>query len=436
MRTSRNSLRVFLARANTDLMRICFLGLLSGICAAIVIVLFRYIIVQSQLSFLPDNNPENYEGLSNYLIFLLPLAGGILIGLIFHFIPEEKRRVGIVHTLEQMEYHQGRLPFINFLAQFVGAAISIIFGHSVGREGPSVHLGASSGGFVAHLFNLSEQSRRTLLACGAAAAIAASFNTPLAAVIFAVEVIMLEYAVISMMPIIIASLVATIISRMVFGSEAELSAPAFENIASSEYIAIIVCGFIIGLIAVAFNRLLIASNKHSKTIPIFWRLTLAGAITGLLGLGAPEILSIGYDTVTSALHNEIALTVLFSILIFKIIATSVGLGLGLPGGLVGPTLVIGALAGALVGTLMQMYFPETGASPGIYAMIGMGAMMGATLQAPLAALLAIFELTLSPHIILPGLIAIVVASLTASEFLNQPSIFVSLMRKEPPKTTK
>jgi len=435
VKSSQTSLRTFLARANTDLMRLCLMGLISGIFAAIVIVLFRYIIVETQSSFLPDNNPENYEGLAWYLIFLLPLAGGMLIGLIFHFIPAEKRKVGITHTLEQMEYHQGRLPLINFLAQFVGATICIIFGHSVGREGPSVHLGASSGSFVAYLLNLSEQSRRTLLACGAAAAIAASFNTPLAAVIFAVEVIMLEYAVMSMMPIIIASLTATLISHAVFGNQVELAAPTFEKIASSELVAVIICGFIIGLLSVAFNRLLLSTNKHSQHVPIFWRLTLAGAITGLLGLAAPQILGIGYDTVTATFHNEIALTALLSILIFKLLATTIGLGLGLPGGLIGPTLVIGAVAGSLMGTILQMFFPESTASPGLYAMIGMGAMMGATLQAPLAALLAIFELTLSPHIILPGLIAIVVASLTASEFLNQPSIFVSLMRK-PTKENK
>lgn len=431
VKSSQTSLRTFLARVNTDLLRLCLMGLISGIFAAIVIVLFRYIIEQAQSSFLPENNPENYEGLAWYLIFLLPLVGGVLIGLIFHFIPADKRKVGIAHTLEQMEYHQGRLPLTNFLAQFVGAIICIVFGHSVGREGPSVHLGASSGCFVAYLLDLSDQTRRTLLACGAAAAIAASFNTPLAAVIFAVEVIMLEYTVMSMMPIIIASLTATLISHTVFGNQIALAAPTFEKIASSELLAIIICGCVIGLVSVTFNRLLLLINEHSKHMHIFWRLTLAGGITGLLGLASPEILGIGYDTMTATFQSEIALTALLNILIFKLLATSISLGLGLPGGLISPTLVIGAVAGSLMGTILQMYFPESSASPGLYAMIGMGAMMGATLQAPLAALLAIFELTLNPNIILPGLIAIVAASLTASEFLNQPSIFVSLMRKPP-----
>lgn len=428
MKLLQNSIRALIVRTNSDLMRICFLGLISGALAALVIVIFRYIIVQTQSAFLPEGDPENYEALAWYFILLLPLAGGILIGAIFHFIPADKRSVGVVHTLERMDQHQGHLPFTNFIAQFVGASISIIFGHSVGREGPSVHLGASSGSFVAYVLKLPTHTRRTLIACGAAAAIAASFNTPIAAVIFALEVIMLEYAVMSMMPIIIASLVATLISNAVFGKEAELAAPAFHHFATAELPAIILCGVIIGLLSAAFSHLLITVSKRSNRAPIFWRLTLAGAITGLLGLAAPQILSIGYDTVAATFNNEITLTVLLTILVLKILATTIGLGLGLPGGLIGPTLVIGALAGAIVGTIMQMYFPESTSSPGMYAMIGMGAMMGATLQAPLAALLAIFELTLSPYAILPGLIAIVAASLTASELLKQPSIFISLMR--------
>lgn len=427
--SQRNLMKTILARANTDLMRHCLLGLISGVFASLVIVLFRFVIMEAQTAFLPDGNPENYEALNPYVIFLLPLTGGMLVGLIFHFISAENRRVGVAHTLERFEYHQGRLPLINFLAQFVGASICIIFGHSVGREGPSVHLGAASGSFVAHLLKLPDESRRLLLSCGAAAAIAASFNTPIAAVIFALEVIMLEYAVKSMMPIIIASLTATIISNAAFGSHAELAAPVFDRFANSELFAVGVCGVIIGLIAVIFNRLLLSTNELSKNHPIFWRLTLAGGITGLLGLAAPEILSLGYDTITATFLNEFAIVTLVGILVFKLLATSIGLGLGLPGGLIGPSLVIGAAAGSLVGLIVQLLFPEATASPGMYAIIGMGAMMGATLHAPLAALLAIFELTLSPHIILPGLIAIVIASLTASEFLNQPSIFISLMRK-------
>jgi len=413
---------------NNHLLALSALGFLSGLAAAAVIVAFRYLIESTQAAILPGNNPENYEALSPLAIFLLPLFGGMLIGLIFHFLPPAARSTGLIHTIDAVRNHKGHLPFINAIAQFVGAAISIIAGHSVGREGPSVHLGASSGALVAHSFNVTNQTKRILLSCGVAAAIAASFNTPIAGVIFALEVIMLEYAAISTIPIIIASLTATLVSQAVFGNAVALEAPDLGSVSHIELTGMIINGITIGLIAVVFIRLFVAVTQKSKTYPIFWRLTLAGAITGALALIAPEIMSIGYDTLTATFNNEIALQALFLILILKLLATTIGLGLGLPGGLIGPTLFIGGVTGALVGTILQSLHPDLAGSPGTYAMIGMGAMMGATLQAPLAALIAIFELTMNPHIILPGLLAIVAASLTCSELLKQPSIIFALMR--------
>ena len=154
-----------------------------------------------------------------------------------------------------------------------------------------------------------------------------------------------------------------------------------------------------------------------------------------MALMVPEIMSLGYDTIDSALNSEFVLSTLLLIIVLKIAATTIGLGLGLPGGLIGPTLVIGALIGSAVGIITQTLIPEAAADPGLYVMIGMAAMMAATLQAPLAALMAIFELTLNANIVLPGLIAIVAASLTCSELFKQPSIFTAMSNadKKPPK---
>jgi len=418
----------FIKNNNSELLKLSTLGFLSGLSAAILIIAFRYLVESSQIALLPGNDPENYEGLSPLATFLFPLTGGILIGAIFHFLPPAARLTGLIYTIDSIRNNKGHLPFVNTVVQFLGAAISIVAGHSVGREGPSVHLGASSGGLVAHLFNTPEQTKRILLSCGVAAAIAASFNTPIAGVIFALEVIMLEYAAISTIPIIIASSTATILSHAVFGHDVALDAPHLGDASNLELIGMLINGIAIGLIAVAFIRLLVSITQKSKPYPIFWRLTLAGAITGVLALGAPEIMSIGYDTLSATFAGEIALYTLLIILVLKLLATTIGLGLGLPGGLIGPTLVIGALTGSVVGIVIQQIYPEMAGSPGLYAMIGMGAMMGATLQAPLAALIAIFELTMNPNIILPGLIAIVAASLTCSELLKQPSVIFSLMR--------
>ena len=408
-------------------MRLSLLGLLSGISAGAVIILFRYIVEESQRYILPGNDPENYEALSNWAIFALPLLGGLILGIIFHYIPPDKRQVGVVHTLEFMKKHKSRLPLANTLSQFVGAAISIICGHSVGREGPSIHLGAGSSSLVASLFGTKESTRRVMIASGVAAAIAASFNTPIAGVIFALEIILLEYTVASMMPIILSASVATLMSHQIFGDEAALRAPEIVSFTGFDYFGVIVNGIFIGLVAVIFIRLLLKTTTISKEYPIFWRMTAAGGITGILALFAPEIMSLGYDTINMSFNDSLVLSALIIILIFKVVATAVGIGLGLPGGLIGPTLVIGAVGGAAFGIVFNELFGTT-TSPAIYAMIGMGAMMSATLQAPLAALMAIFELTNNPEIILPGLLAIAAASLTSSEILHQPSVFFALMQ--------
>ena len=423
-----NMIRTLLHNASSELMRMSLLGLISGICASLVIVLFRFVIEASQGQLLPNYNPENYEALPLMWIFLFPLLGGVILGVIFHFIPEENRKMGVVHTLECLQNYNGKLPLINTIAQFVGASISIIAGHSVGREGPSIHLGASTGSLLAQKLNLSDEARHTLLACGVAAAIAASFNTPIAGVIFSLELIIMEYRVNSLMPIIIAALVATIISRAIFGNSAILDAPNLGSLPHDELFLVIITGILIGLISVIFIRLLVLVSEKSKPIPVFIRLTLAGAITGLLALLAPQIMGIGYDTVADSFQNNIALGTLLLICVVKILATTLGLGLGLPGGLIGPTLFIGAITGSTIAAIIQLIAPESVSSPAIYAMIGMGAMMGATLQAPLAALMAIFELTVNTDIILPGLLCIVAASLTSSELLRQPSVFNALMR--------
>ncbi|MDH3562451.1 MAG: chloride channel protein, partial [Gammaproteobacteria bacterium] len=165
-----------------------------------------------------------------------------------------------------------------------------------------------------------------------------------------------------------------------------------------------------------------------KAVPIWARLTVAGTITGLLALQVPEIMSIGYDTVNAALLGQLTLVALGGIVIFKLLATAAGVGLGLPGGMIGPVLVLGAAAGGLLGILGQTLAPGEASTPGLYALLGMGAMMAGALQAPLAALTAVLELTGNPHIIMPGMLAVIAASLTARVVFHQPSVYVVLLR--------
>lgn len=410
--------------ANSDaLPQLAILGLLSGLMAGAVIVLFRFLVEESQALFLPGGDLENYEGLPAWLRFTLPVVGAFIVGLIFHFSAKESRSVGVVHVLERMAYHQAVLPFKNAWLQFVGATISLISGHSVGREGPSVHLGAAAGSLMGQWMKLPNNCMRTLVACGTAGAIAASFNTPLAGVIFAMEVIMLEYTIIGFTPVLLAAVSATFLSHLVYGDEPAFIVPALEMVSFSELPNLLVLGVLIGGLAALFIHLLHFVTVRTVSMTIWLRMTIGGFFVGVCALFVPEVMGIGYDTVNDSLFGSLGIGLLAVILIMKLLATTVGLGFGLPGGLIGPTLVLGALAGALLGQLFALTGLSVDSEIGFYAMVGMGAMMGATLQAPLAALTALLELTLNPNIILPAMLAIVAADLTASHVFGKDSVF-------------
>ncbi|MDX1654760.1 MAG: chloride channel protein, partial [Candidatus Competibacteraceae bacterium] len=388
------------------------LGLVSGAVAGLSMVIFRLVIEASPALLLGADNPEDHEHLTPWWRLILPTLGGLAVGLLLQRLEPARRQVGVVHVLERLSYSEGHLPLSNAGVQFVGAALCILSGHSIGREGPSIHIGAASGSWMGQRLHLPNNSIRILVGCGSAGAIAAAFNTPLAGVIFAMEVILMEYTLTGFVPIIAAAVAATTVSRWAFGQDPVFIAPdvGLDSLADLGYVLIM--GVLIGALSAAFFRLLVMITRQFRRIPIWLRATAAGAATGILALWAPQVMGIGYDTVNQALLGELGLGLLLGILAAKLAATSLALGLGLPGGLIGPTLVMGAMAGGAAGLLLDLYAPVD-TSPALYATRGMGAMMGATLKAPLAALTALLELTNNPHVIMPGMLAVVAASVTA-----------------------
>ena len=409
------------------LLHLAFFGLVTGFLSGGVIVIFRLLVEETQDYLLPGNGSENYEALSPLYHFLLPVIASILLALLFYKYSKGIRVLGIARIMERVAYHQGYLTIRGFILQFIGAAIAIIGGHSVGREGPHAYLGAGASSLFGQLFKLPNNSIRTLVACGAAAGIAASFNTPLAGVIFALEVIMMEYALHSFIPVMLASVVATALSNAVLGGEPAFRLPELSTIPLSQLPVVLLLGLVIGACAALFNHVLTLISSKTQKYEIWWRIMAAGVIVGLLALINPQILGIGYDTVNASLAGEIALTTLLILAFLKILATSVSVGLGVPGGMIGPAFFIGTSIGGAVGIVaMQVTGGDSHVSS--YALLGMGAMMGASLQAPLAALIAMVELTYSPGIILSGMLVIVVAQLTASEIFNKKSLFVTILR--------
>ncbi|NIP73179.1 MAG: chloride channel protein [Gammaproteobacteria bacterium] len=407
---------------------LALLGIVAGVLAGITIVAFRLLVEWAQESFLPGAAAGNHEALPPQWRLILPALGGLVIGLVFQLVRHDARRVGVLHVMERLAYHQGHLPWRNALMQFVGGAIALVCGHSIGREGPSAHLGAASANLPAQALALPNNSLRVLAACGAAAGIAASFNTPLAGVAFSMEVLVMEYTVAGFAPVILATVSATMITRVIYGDDVAFSVPPVALGSLYELPFIMLAGVAIGLAATAFITLLRVVARYSDARPVWLRLSAAGALVGACGVLVPEIMGISHDTVNRSLLGELGLATLLAIVALKMLATTVGIGLGLPGGIIGPSLVVGAAAGGLLGLLAHWSgFPDA-SPPGLYVLIGMGAMMAGTLQAPLAGLIAILELTGNPNVILPGMLAVIAATITTARLYEGKSVFQVLIQ--------
>jgi H+/Cl- antiporter ClcA len=319
------------------------------------------------------------------------------------------------------------LPFVNAAVQWAGGALCIVAGHSVGREGPAIHLGAACGSLLGQRFALPEASLRVLVACGVAAAIAASFNTPLAGVVFAMEAIVMEYSVAGFAPVILAAVTATGLTRIFYGEDPAFAVPPLALRSPWELPYIVAVGFAIGTIASAFTLLLGFFARHGRRAPV-WVAALGGGLaTAVCALAAPQVMGIGYDTVGAALLGKIGFAMLILIAALKLIATTAGVGLGLPGGIIGPMLVIGATAGGALGIAGAWMLPQYASGSGFYALIGMGAMMAGTLHAPLSALTAMLELTGNPNIVWPGMLAVITAFATSRALFRRRPIFETLL---------
>ncbi len=410
------------------LLRIALLGALTGLMAGVVVLLFRYSLEMGQIFLLPENRIGNYEALPGWMRFIFPLTGAIILGLAFERLSVTQRSVGIVHVLDYIRFRRERLPFSNTLAQFLGGIVAIVSGHSVDREGPSVHLGAANGALLGRRLTISDDEHYLLAAAGGAAAIAAAYNTPLAGVIFVIEVFRVRYALHFIIPIIVASVTGTIISQLVYGQQPAFIVPVLSIGSLGELPVIMLMGLLIGIIAAGFIKACSTIAHYTLS----WRplviFMIAGAFTGLLAQWSPGIMGVSYDAVNRILMNEIGFNALLLLLLAKFAATAVCIGARIPGGLIGPSLVLGGAMGGLMEQWVQDIYPFYQGSTGFYAMLGMVAMMGAILRAPLAALVALMELTGNLNIILPGMIAVVTAEVATRALAGDQSAFTALLK--------
>jgi H+/Cl- antiporter ClcA len=414
---------------NDALPQVSFLGFISGVAAALIIVAFRSLFEIPLGYWLPGGTAESFENLDPVWYFFLPIIGGLLIGLWLMFFTPDERKTGATHVMDRMAYHQGRMPFKNTLAQLIGGALGILTGQSGGREGPAVHLGSAVSSQIGSFFHLPNNSVRLMVGCGTAGAIAASFNTPMAGVIFAMEVVMLEYSIMGFTPVIIAAVTATLLHNYLYGAEMAFMAPEISMASMSEMPLILVYGVILGAMAALFTKTLTSMQNFSAQ-PVLARMLIAGTFTGTLAYFVPQVMGMGTDSILMAIEGQYALGLLIALALAKLFATAISVGLGMPIGVIGPTLLMGACAGSALGHMSSYVLDGPTSDAGFYAMLGMGAMMSAVLQAPLAALIALMELTRNPSIILPGMATIVIANISCSYVFKQDSVFVEVLRKQ------
>ncbi len=372
---------------------------------------------------LPGDGSESFETLPAELRFVLPLAGALVIAAIFHFAGNQAQQVGVGHVIDRYQRHQAHLPARNALLQFFGGIVAVVSGHSVGREGPAVHLGAASSSLLGQYFQLPNNSLRILVGCGVASAIAASFNTPLAGVIFAMEVVLMEYTITGFIPIILAAVCGAITSRLVFGDTPAFDIPSLQMASMLELPYLALCGIVVGL---ACTAMLLLHNfaLRWQSRPLAPRLIVAGLIAGAAGVLVPQVMGIGYDTLELAMLGKAGFGLLAAIVGAKLITSTLTLALGIPGGSIGPTLVIGACIGGCLGIIGKAFSPADSALIGFYVLICMGAMMAGVLNAPLAALLALLELTYNPGVLLPAMLVIVITCITTRLLSKQPGLFM------------
>ncbi len=405
------------------------LGVVGGVGSAALVLVFDAAIGWMAMLWNVGERGENFEALPRWMHFALPAAGAAMLGLVFTFIRKEHRDTGVVHVLSRMDTHYGALPWQNALVQLLGGAFALATGQSGGREGPGVHLGAAANSLLGQALHLPNNSLRVLVACGAAGSISVAFNTPLAGVIFAMEVVVAEYTVMGFLPVIIAAVSAMLVGQALGRSDHLISVSGMEFSSLSEVPFVLLVGLCAGVLVALFTRVSRYSARLQARLGVGWRFCLAGIFTGLLALWVPEVLGVGTDSLRLIMLGEMGIATLAMLMFAKVLATGVTTGLGMPVGLIGPNMLIGACLGGLLGGWGISLMPQVTTDLTLYVIIGMAAAMAAVLNAPLAAILAVVELTDNVHVVMQAMVAIVAANLTNTELFKHASAHQIVLRQ-------
>ncbi len=415
------------------------LALLVGAGAGGAAVLFRYLILwvtrlfTGQADYSTAGHAANplMPVLGMYFIVLVPVVGGLLYGPLVDRFAKEARGPGVAEVMFAETQRGGRIRPRVAVVKSLSSALCIGSGGSVGREGPIVQISSGVGSTLAQVLRLPQSRVQLLVACGAAAGISATFNTPLAGVFFALELLLRNFRAEAFGVVVLASVVADVIARAAFGGEPFLNFPSFQLTSPVEYPLFAVLGVLAAGIGVVFIRVLYGSESVADRVwrgPEWLRPGVGGVLLGLLLLAVPQMYGTGYAVLENAISGRYVLWVLLVFLAAKILATSLTLAIGGSGGVFAPSLFMGAMLGTAYGLGAAALFPGVVGSPGAYGLVGMGAVFAGAARAPITAVLIIFELTGTYAIILPLMFAIALAT-GVSGLLSRDTIYTLKLRR-------
>lgn len=419
---------------HNDQLLLFFLAVAVGTAAGYGALAFRLLTAAIQAVFLGDGRERVATiaaALPWWWLLAAPTAGGLLIGLLISFVLPGRQPQGVADVMEAAALKNGRMPLNEGLAAACVSAASIGCGASVGREGPIVHLGATLASAVARRLQLSAPLARTLLGCGVAAAIASAFNAPIAGVFFALEVVVGHYGLGAFSPVVISSVIGTVITRVHIGPDAAFSLPPQHVVSFLEIPAFVLLGLIGALAALALLRAiaLVETGHERLGVPRWLRPALAGLAVGLIALQLPEVLGVGYETTDRVLRSGYGLELVILLALAKAAATALCHGSGFGGGMFSPSLVLGAMVGSAFGIVAHGVLPELGSAASVYALLGMGAVAACTLGAPISTVIMIFELTADYGVTFAVMIAVAVASVFCRQLYRHSFFTWQLARR-------
>lgn len=363
---------------------------------------------------------------------LIPTLGALVTGwLLARFFPEA-RGSGIPQSRAALFIYDGRIRFRTVVGKFVCCVTSLASGIALGREGPAVHIGSGLASVIGRRLGLSAAQVRWLIPVGASAALAAAFNTPIAAVLFALEEIMGDLHAPILGSVVLSATTSWMVLHLVLGDEPLFHVAGYQLVNPIEFVVYAALGVIGGLASVAFVKLLLSLRRRFAALPratVWAQPMVGGLVVGLLGFVVPQVLGVGYDQVDKVLGGDIVLKFVIMLAVLKIIATAVCYASGNAGGIFGPSLFIGSMIGAAVGRVAHMALPTSTAGAGAYALVGMGTAFAGIIRTPLTSVIMIFEVTRDYSIIVPLMISAMIAFWISHRLQPEP-IYEALARQD------